>query len=98
MLIGTFLGVGYSVEPFRFKKRGVLHSAMALPTFAMPGIFSYLLVGSLPLDEVSTYFFLAVVVGITTAHYGLVLVSQAEDVASLPRSQSFRQPPLARAA
>ena len=25
VLIGTFLGVTYSVEPFRFKRRGILH-------------------------------------------------------------------------
>ena len=29
--IGIFLGVGYPIEPFRFKKRGLLHSLIALP-------------------------------------------------------------------
>jgi 1,4-dihydroxy-2-naphthoate octaprenyltransferase len=28
--IGIFLGVGYSIEPFRFKRRGLLHSLIAL--------------------------------------------------------------------
>lgn len=80
VLIGTFFGVGYSVEPFRFKRRGALHAAMAFPVFAMPGMFSYYLVTTLHLHEAFTYVFLTIVVGITAAHYGLVLVSQIEDL------------------
>jgi len=79
VLIGTFLGVAYSVEPFRFKRRGVFHSVMAVPVFAIPGLYSYLLVSPLPLDELHSQIFLFLVLGITLAHYGLVLISQSED-------------------
>lgn len=77
--IGTFLGVGYSVEPFRFKRRGVLHSIIALPIFFIPGVYSYFLVGDLPLDAPYTIMFLFSAAGITVGHYALILVSQAED-------------------
>jgi 1,4-dihydroxy-2-naphthoate octaprenyltransferase len=78
--IGTFLGVAYSVEPFRFKRRGILHSLIALPIFFIPGVYSYFLVSKLSLNAPFTYFFLFAAVGITFAHYGLILVSQAEDL------------------
>jgi len=79
VLLGTFLGVAYSVEPFRFKRRGVFHSVMAVPVFAIPGIYSYLLVAPLPLQELNSQVFIFLAFGITLAHYGLVLISQSED-------------------
>lgn len=79
VIVGTFVGIGYSVEPLRFKRRGSLHMLMAFPVFFIPGTFSYLLVHTLPLTEPSTYFFLLIAIGITLAHYGLVLISQTED-------------------
>ena len=77
--IGTFLGVGYSIEPFRFKKRGILHSLIALPIFFIPGIYSYFLVNNLSISDPFTIIFLIVAIGITLGHYALILVSQAED-------------------
>jgi len=77
--IGTFLGVGYSVEPFRFKRRGVLHSLIALPIFFIPGVYSYFLVSDLPFNTPYTFMFLLLAAGITIGHYALILVSQAED-------------------
>lgn len=77
--IGTFLGVGYSVEPFRFKRRGVLHSLIALPIFFIPGVYSYFLVSNLPFNTPYTFMFLLLAAGITIGHYALILVSQAED-------------------
>lgn len=77
--IGTFLGVAYSVEPFRFKRRGALHSIIALPIFFIPGVYSYFLVSDLPIDAPYTYMFLLLAAGITIGHYALILVSQAED-------------------
>ncbi len=77
--IGTFLGVAYSVEPFRFKRRGALHSIIALPIFFIPGVYSYFLVSDLPIDAPYTYMFLSLAAGITIGHYALILVSQAED-------------------
>ena len=77
--IGTFLGVGYSIEPFRFKKRGVFHALIALPIFFLPGIYSYFLVNTLSILDTFTLFFLIVAIGVTLGHYALILVSQAED-------------------
>jgi 4-hydroxybenzoate polyprenyltransferase len=77
--IGTFLGVGYSVEPIRFKRRGILHSIVALPIFFIPGVYSYFLVSSLSITDPYTIFFLLAATGITIGHYALILISQAED-------------------
>lgn len=77
--IGTFLGVGYSIEPIRFKKRGILHSIVALPIFFIPGVYSYFLVTSLTITDLYTIFFLIAATGITIGHYALILISQAED-------------------
>ena len=77
--IGIFLGVAYSVEPFRFKRRGILHSLIAIPIFFIPGFYSYFLVSDLPLDAPYTYLFFLLAAGITVSHYALILVSQAED-------------------
>ncbi len=77
--IGIFLGVGYSIEPFRFKRRGLLHSLIALPIFFIPGFYSYLLVNNLPLTASYTIIFIFAAIGITIGHYALILISQAED-------------------
>ena len=77
--IGTFLGVGYSIEPVRFKKRGILHSIVALPIFFLPGVYSYFLVTSFSITDLYTIFFLIVATGISISHYALILISQAED-------------------
>ena len=77
--IGIFLGVGYSIEPIRFKKRGILHSIVALPIFFIPGVYSYFLVTNLTITDLYTIFFLITAVGITLGHYALILISQAED-------------------
>jgi 4-hydroxybenzoate polyprenyltransferase len=79
VLVGAFLGIAYSVEPFRFKSKGPFHSVMAFPVFAAPGLFSYFLVNDLPLNDIHSGVFLLLVVGITSAHYALVLLSQSED-------------------
>jgi 4-hydroxybenzoate polyprenyltransferase len=77
--IGIFLGVGYSIEPFRFKKRGLLHSLIALPIFFIPGLYSYLLVNTDSIANLYSLSFILAAVGITVGHYALILVSQAED-------------------
>jgi 4-hydroxybenzoate polyprenyltransferase len=77
--IGIFLGVGYSIEPFRFKKRGLFHSLIALPIFFIPGVYSYLLVNNTPITNLYTILFIIAAIGITIGHYALILVSQAED-------------------
>jgi 4-hydroxybenzoate polyprenyltransferase len=77
--IGIFLGVGYSIEPFRFKRRGLLHSLIALPIFFIPGFYSYLLVNDKPITDNYTIIFIIAAIGITISHYALILISQAED-------------------
>jgi 4-hydroxybenzoate polyprenyltransferase len=77
--IGIILGVGYSIEPFRFKRRGLLHSLIALPIFFIPGFYSFLLVNSALLTDPYTLIFILAAIGITIGHYALILVSQAED-------------------
>ena len=77
--IGIFLGVGYSIEPFRFKRRGLFHSLISLPIFFIPGFYSFLLVNSTPISDLYTLFFILAAIGITIGHYALILVSQAED-------------------
>ena len=79
VILGTFLGVAYSIEPFRFKSKGVFHSVMAFPVFAAPGLFSYYLVNDRPFSDLYSQVFLVLVFGVTVAHYGLVLLSQSED-------------------
>jgi 1,4-dihydroxy-2-naphthoate octaprenyltransferase len=78
--IGTFFGVAYSVEPFRFKRRGLLHSTVALPIFFIPGVYSFFLVSSLSLFAFYSQMFLLAAAGITIGHYALILISQAEDL------------------
>lgn len=78
--VGTFLGVAYSVEPLRFKRRGVLHSLVAFPIFFIPGVYSFFLVTTLSLTDLYSLFFLVLAAGITIGHYALILVSQAEDL------------------
>lgn len=92
--VGSFFGIGYSVAPFRFKTRGAWHSVMAVPVFAIPGTFALYLVRTLVPGEPFTALFLLVVFGITTAHYGLVLISQAEDTPD-DRAAGLRTPGVA---
>jgi len=79
VLLGTFFGVAYSVDPFRFKSKGALHAVMAFPVFSTPGLFSYYLVSDRPIFDTYSQVFLLLVIGITVAHYALVLLSQSED-------------------
>ena len=94
VLLGTFFGVFYSIPPLRFKARGPWHAVMAFPVFTVPGAFAYLLVR--PLDPTSTLglAFVLVLSGITLAHYGLVLVSQCEDLPD-DRGAGIVTPPVA---
>ncbi len=94
VMVGTFFGVFYSVPPLRFKSRGALHGLMAFPVFTVPGLFAYLLVRPLEVQSVLGLAFLLVVIGITAAHYGLVLISQAEDLPD-DRAAKIRTPPVA---
>ncbi len=91
---GTFLGVSYSVEPFRFKAKGGLHAVMAFPVFTIPGLYSYLLVRDLFPIDAPVVAFLVLATGITLSHYGLVLLSQSEDVPE-DRAEGLQTPGVA---
>lgn len=94
VIIGIFLGVAYSVEPFRFKARGGAHAVMAVPVFAIPGTFAFLLVSTINPKELYSQMFILLVVGITCAHYALVLISQSEDYPE-DKGAGLRTPPVA---
>jgi len=94
VLLGTFLGVAYSIEPFRFKSKGVFHSVMAFPVFAAPGLFSYYLVTDQPIGNFNSLVFLLLVIGVTAAHYALVLLSQSEDYPD-DKAMNIRTPAVA---
>ena len=94
VLVGTFIGIGYSVEPIRLKKRGVLHSLMAVAVFTIPGIFSYYFVSTISLADFKSVLFLLLMAGISASHYGLVLFSQSEDSPG-EKAYNVRTPPVA---
>jgi 4-hydroxybenzoate polyprenyltransferase len=93
-MVGIFLGVAYSVEPFRFKAKGGAHAVMAVPVFAIPGLFAYLLVSTIEITELYSQMFLTLVIGITCAHYALVLISQSEDYPE-DKTAGLKTPPVA---
>lgn len=94
VLLGVFIGVGYSVEPYRFKSRGSWHALMAIPVFAIPGTFAYLLVKEFSFFDTYDRVFMLLVLGITCAHYALVLISQSEDYPD-DKSAGLKTPPVA---
>jgi 4-hydroxybenzoate polyprenyltransferase len=94
VIVGIFLGVAYSVKPFQFKAKGGAHAVMAIPVFAIPGSFAFLLVSTIDITELYSQMFLLLVVGITCAHYALVLISQSEDYPE-DKSAGLRTPPVA---
>jgi 4-hydroxybenzoate polyprenyltransferase len=94
VFVGIFIGVAYSVEPFRFKAKGGWHAMMALPVFSIPGLFAFLLVSPISFAETYSKLFMFIVVGITLAHYGLVLISQSEDYPE-DKTAGLRTPPVA---
>jgi len=74
--VGVFFGIGYSVEPFHFKVRGLLHPiALGTSAFFIPFLFLvYTTTGELPL------LLLPIGAGFSLLHYGIALTNQAQDL------------------
>lgn len=75
VLVGLFLGLGYSLEPLRFKGRGLGHlTCLWLLLYFLPMLCAGLLIAG-PSAAV-----LAVAAGYATVEMGIVLVNTSEDL------------------
>jgi 4-hydroxybenzoate polyprenyltransferase len=76
VIIGTFFGLGYSIEPFHFKIRGIWHAvALMMSAFFIPMLFLYCVVSNNAIDLKT----LLLLIGFSTAHYGIALTNQIGD-------------------
>lgn len=76
VLVGVFLGIGYSVKPLNFKERGSIWHAVALGTsiFFIPLLFLYYIAAG----EINT-FVLILAGGFALVHYAMEYGNQAND-------------------
>jgi 4-hydroxybenzoate polyprenyltransferase len=76
VLVGVFLGIGYSVKPFNFKERGSVWHAVALGVsiFFIPLLFLYYIAAG----EINS-FVLILAVGFSLVHYAMEYGNQAND-------------------
>ena len=74
VITGTFFGLAYSIKPFHFKVRGVLHATLAFGAGLSPMIFLYYIIAGVP----PTSSFLVILLFIIL-HYGIALVNQTQD-------------------
>lgn len=74
VVISTFFGLSYSIKPFHFKVRGVLHSTLAFSAMFAPFIFLYYVIAGTPPAPI-----LLILVSLTITHYGIALVNQSQD-------------------
>jgi 4-hydroxybenzoate polyprenyltransferase len=90
VLVGVFLGIGYSVKPLNFKERGSIWHAVALGTsiFFIPLLFLYFIAaGEL------TVFVIILAVGFSMVHYAMEYGNQANDYLE-DRSANVKTPPV----
>jgi 4-hydroxybenzoate polyprenyltransferase len=76
VLVGVFLGIGYSIKPLNFKERGSIWHAVALGTsiFFIPLLFLYwIAAGEL------TAFIIILAAGFSLVHYAMEYGNQAND-------------------
>jgi len=75
VMLGAFLGIGYSLPPLQFKVRGVLHSiSLLMSAFLIPGLFLLYVVGGGWLLWPTV-----LVTGFAILHYGIEFANQAID-------------------
>ncbi len=74
VLIATFFGLAYSVEPFHFKVRGIFHVTLAFGAIFAPVFFLYYVVGGMPSVPI-----ILIMLTLTMVHYGIALVNQSQD-------------------
>lgn len=75
VILATFFGLGYSVKPFHFKVRGILHATLAFSAMFAPFIFLlYVVIGGMPSLPL-----VLITLSLTIVHYGIALVNQSQD-------------------
>ena len=74
IVVWIFFGIGYSIDPFRFKVRGVLHATLIYSVFLAPFFYLYFIISGIP--QISTVF---IFISLSIIHYGLALVNQSQD-------------------
>lgn len=74
-LLGIFMGLAYSIKPFEFKVKGILHViSLSISAFMVPFILMY--------STASTnyaWYIILLFIGFTIAHYGIALANQTGD-------------------
>lgn len=74
-LLGIFMGLAYSIKPFEFKVKGIMHVvSLSLSAFMVPFILLYSTMSS----NFSWYVIL-IFIGFPIAHYGIALANQTGD-------------------
>lgn len=90
VLVGVFLGIGYSIKPLNFKERGSIWHAVALGTsiFFIPLLFLYwIAAGEL------TAFIAILALGFSLVHYAMEYGNQANDYLE-DRAANVMTPPV----
>ena len=74
-LIGIFMGLAYSIKPFEFKVKGIMHIvSLSISAFLVPFILLY--------TAASTnfaWYIILLFIGFSIAHYGVALANQTGD-------------------
>jgi 4-hydroxybenzoate polyprenyltransferase len=90
VLVGVFLGIGYSIKPLNFKERGSVWHAVALGTsiFFIPLLFLYWIA----MGELTSFVFI-LAVGFSLVHYAMEYGNQANDYLE-DRAANVMTPPV----
>jgi len=89
VMLGAFLGIGYSLPPLQFKVRGVLHSiSLLMSAFLIPGLFLLYVVGGGWLLWPTV-----LVTGFAILHYGIEFANQAIDYLE-DKASGVKTPPV----
>jgi len=73
--IGIFFGIGYSIEPFHFKVKGIGHViSLMLSAFTLPFMFLLYCV-----TQGFTVPHMLAIIGFSITHYGIALTNQSQD-------------------
>ncbi len=74
-ILGIFMGLAYSIKPFEFKVKGIMHViSLILSAFMVPFVLLYTTVS----NDFSWYIIL-LFIGFPVAHYGIALANQTGD-------------------
>jgi 4-hydroxybenzoate polyprenyltransferase len=89
MLIGTFFGLAYSIPPFHFKVKGILHTiSLIISAFFMPALFLYYVIAQqIAIASVIIIF------GFSILHYGIAFANQAIDFQE-DKAEGLQTPPV----